>query len=422
MYPPVWTDTALFWQTNVADWLAYFTTSAFDGGVLGSVSDQPEVSAGVGSRLLTTTQPWFLKVLFLMRVVVLPTIGRLSPLPMLLVVICCWLAGYLYLTPSFFGPEGSDAIAITFYHMPSFVIGYLCQQTGLASSYISFCRRRPAAHVAIRCASAGAFVAILLLAFVGGTTLDRQLERHCYQYHWDKNHAAPQERLLDLGCASLHYLNVLLHLFATLFWLPLGEVPVISSMGRRTLMAYLLRSQVSLSLGAHAPPPWGTAPLGHRPLQSPPPSPCGRFHPCCAAIRSETKEATLVCTGDLLRRERRASHPAGCGLPAIVRRAACRRPPPHSRRHALPLVGRCSRGRLAARHPQLGLSPPLRFGRACRLAAAAPSPPWLALHALLLLLLLVRAERSRFGRPRPAVLLGPVHGQAVGSCLKFMNR
>ena len=38
-----------------------------------------------------------------------------------------------------------------------------------------------------------------------------------------------------------------LQLFATLFWLPIGEVPVISAMGRRTLFAYLLRSQVPLA-------------------------------------------------------------------------------------------------------------------------------------------------------------------------------
>ena len=43
-----------------------------------------------------------------------------------------------------------------------------------------------------------------------------------------------------------------------LFWLPLGEVPVVSAMGRRTLFAYLLRSQVIL-----LPPPPHTHPSQH---------------------------------------------------------------------------------------------------------------------------------------------------------------
>ena len=237
--------TALFWQTNIADWPAYFTTSIFDGGILGYSPIEPGGSAGLGSRLLTTRQPWFLKVLFLMRVVLLPALGRMRPLHMLLVVICCWLAGYVYLAPSTFGPQnGSDAIAVTFYHAPTFIIGYLCQQTGLASAYISFCRRRPAAHAAIRCVAAAAFAGILLLACVGGTTLDQKLEVHCYRHSRDADFSSPRARLEDLGCVSLRSLNVALHVFATLFWLPIGEVPFISAMGRRTLMAYLMRSQV----------------------------------------------------------------------------------------------------------------------------------------------------------------------------------
>ena len=130
-------------MTNAAEWPAYFSYSA-DEGLFGFNPGEASLSLGLGSRLLTASQPWFLKSLFLLRVAILPLLGRLPFVGALALVCGCWLAGFIYLprgAGDAFGPPGVNSLVLAFYHAPMFLLGFWCQRGGVAASYIALCRQ-----------------------------------------------------------------------------------------------------------------------------------------------------------------------------------------------------------------------------------------------------------------------------------------
>jgi hypothetical protein len=228
---PLLTQGATSFFTQLA-FILGFTTTGFDG--FGGM-------------------PWFLTALFLMRVVVLPTLGNMRTVPL----ICCVALGYAVYVLSHAGPEllkpsdngrGNYSETLVFIHW--FFAGFLASRHGLFKAFIEWARRNPRPYTLLRALSFACWVGLWCLAIFRFGTLSSLSNayvtgcgRDSLRSALESGPAADSSVLWQhfdrLGCVAVDLVYQFLYFCANVLWLPLGVVPIFTAAGVRTLGGYL---------------------------------------------------------------------------------------------------------------------------------------------------------------------------------------